>query len=34
MVSQLVVKSEVALGWNGKAIWVVQDTLADYISKI
>lgn len=33
MVSQLVVKSEVALGWNGKAIWVVQDTLVDYISR-
>lgn len=33
MVSQLIVKSEVALGWHGKAIWVVQDTLVDYISR-
>lgn len=33
MVSQLIVKSEVALAWKGKAIWVVQDTLVDYISK-
>ncbi len=33
MVSQLIVKSEVALAWNGKAIWVVQDALVDYISK-
>jgi hypothetical protein len=33
MVSQLVVKSEVALGWGGKTIWVVQDTLVEYIRK-
>ncbi len=33
MVSQLIVKSEVALAWKSKAIWVVQDTLVDYISK-
>lgn len=33
MLSQLIVKSEVALGWHGKAIWVVQDTLIDYISR-
>jgi len=32
MVSQLFVKSEVAIGWNGRAIWIVQDVLADYIS--
>ncbi|MBP7998722.1 MAG: hypothetical protein KA314_13945 [Chloroflexi bacterium] len=32
MVSQLIVKSEVALHWGGKAVWLVQDTLADYIS--
>ena len=32
MVSQLIVKSEVALQWGGKTIWIVQDTLADYIS--
>ncbi len=31
MVSQLVVKSEVALGWGGKAIWILQDALVDYI---
>jgi hypothetical protein len=31
MVSQLVVKSEVALSWGGRAIWVVQDALSDYI---
>ncbi|MDO8753380.1 MAG: hypothetical protein Q7J80_05760, partial [Anaerolineales bacterium] len=31
MVSQLVVKSEVALRWGGRTIWVVQDTLSDYI---
>jgi hypothetical protein len=33
MVSQLIVKSQVALAWNGKTIWIVQDVLADYISK-
>ncbi len=33
MVSQLIVKSEVAIGWKGKAIWVVQDVLLDYISR-
>ncbi|MDR1451754.1 MAG: hypothetical protein LBI57_05450 [Helicobacteraceae bacterium] len=33
MVSQLIVKSQVALAWNGSAIWLVQDVLADYISK-
>lgn len=33
MASQLLVKSEVALGWGGIAIWVVQDVLVDYISK-
>lgn len=32
MVSQLIVKSEIALNWGGKAIWVVQDLLVDYIS--
>jgi hypothetical protein len=31
MVSQLIVKSEVALHWGGKAIWIVQDVLVDYI---
>jgi hypothetical protein len=33
MVSQLLVKSEVAHGWGGKAIWVVQDMLVDYIQR-
>jgi len=33
MVSQLIVKSQVGMAWGGKTIWVVQDTLADYISK-
>jgi len=33
MVSQLIVKSEVALAWGGRAIWVVQDNLVDYICK-
>lgn len=32
MVSQLIVKSEIALSWGGKTIWVVQDLLIDYIS--
>jgi hypothetical protein len=33
MVSQLIVKSQVALAWGGRTIWLVQDVLADYISK-
>lgn len=32
MVSQLIVKSEVAIAWNGKTIWVIQDVLSNYIS--
>ena len=32
MVSQLIVKSEVAMNWGGKALWLIQDNLADYIS--
>lgn len=32
MVSQLIVKSEVALSWGGKALWLIQDNLADYIT--
>lgn len=32
MVSQLIVKSQVGLAWNGKTIWIIQDVLADYIS--
>jgi hypothetical protein len=31
MVSQLIVKSEVALNWGGRTIWLVQDVLVDYI---
>lgn len=33
MVSQLIVKSEVAIGWGGKAFWILQDRLVDYISE-
>ena len=33
MASQLIAKSEIALSWAGKTIWVVQDVLVDYISK-
>jgi len=33
MVSQLIVKSQVSMAWGGKTIWLVQDVLADYISK-
>lgn len=32
MVSQLVVKSEVAMAWGGKTFWILQDALTDYIS--
>ena len=32
MVSQLIVKSEVAMSWDGKALWLIQDNLADYIT--
>jgi hypothetical protein len=32
MVSQLIVKSEVAMAWGGRALWIIQDTLAAYIS--
>ncbi len=33
MASQLLVKSEVAIAWGGKAFWVLQDQLARYISQ-
>ena len=33
MASQIIVKSEIANGWGGCAIWVVQDALMDYIGK-
>jgi len=32
MVSQLIVKSEVALDWDGKAFWILQDVLLRYIN--
>jgi len=32
MVSQLIVKSQVGLAWNGKTFWLLQDLLAKYIS--
>jgi len=32
MASQLVVKSQAAMAWGGKAIWVLQDLIASYIS--
>lgn len=32
MVSQLIVKSQVAIAWKGRTIWLLQDVLADYIS--
>ena len=32
MVSQLIVKSQVGMAWNGKAVWLIQDVLASYIS--
>ena len=32
MTSQLLVKSQVAMTWGGKAVWLIQDLLADYIS--
>lgn len=32
MASQLIVKSQAAIAWNGKTIWVLQDLLANYIS--
>lgn len=32
MASQLIVKSQAAMAWGGKTIWVLQDLLANYIS--
>ncbi len=32
MVSQMIVKSQVAIAWGGSTIWVLQDVLAEYIS--
>ena len=33
MVSQMLVKSQIGLIWGGTTFWVLQDLLADYISK-
>lgn len=33
MMSQMIVKSEIANHWGGHAIWVVQDSLRDYIKR-
>ncbi len=33
MASQLVAKSEIANYWGGKALWIIQDVLAKYISQ-
>ncbi|MDR1083911.1 MAG: hypothetical protein LBP22_03410 [Deltaproteobacteria bacterium] len=33
MVSQLIVKSQVAIAWGGITLWLIQDVLADYISE-
>ena len=33
MISQLIVKSQAGIAWGGKTLWVLQDTLADYISE-
>jgi hypothetical protein len=33
MASQLIVKSEAAMAWDGRTVWVIQDHLADYITK-
>lgn len=32
MVSQLIVKSQVGIAWEGKTFWLLQDVLAQYIS--
>ena len=33
MMSQMIVKSEIMNSWGGRAIWIVQDSLKDYISR-
>jgi hypothetical protein len=33
MVSQLLVKSQIGAAWNGVTFWVIQDMLANYITK-
>jgi hypothetical protein len=33
MVSQLIVKSQIGNSWGSKTLWILQDSLSDYISK-
>ncbi len=33
MVSQLIVKSQIGASWGSKTLWIVQDSLTNYISK-
>lgn len=33
MASQLISKSEIAINWGGRTVWVIQDVLAEYISQ-
>ena len=33
MLSQMIVKSEIVNHWGGRTIWVVQDSLRDYIKR-
>lgn len=33
MVSQLIVKSQIGEYWGGKTLWILQDSLTDYMSK-
>ena len=33
MVSQLIVKSQIATVWGSKTLWILQDSLSDYISR-
>lgn len=33
MVSQLIVKSQIGKEWNSKTLWILQDSLSDYITK-
>lgn len=33
MVSQLIVKSQIGVAWGGTTLWVLQDSLVDYISR-
>jgi len=33
MVSQLIVKSQIGTAWGSKTLWILQDSLSDYITK-